>query len=163
MRKGVFNSSAKSFNSGQPAQSAQADLGQTFLLSVNFLYVKRRSRQLIGKMDFMDQLLVYNFPCIMIYGNALKPLLPEHRSCYTIFFVQKSSNKINPPPLFFFSPVAAFVLSIVPKVTPPRIFLSQQHEEFININNFKKRFLLKNPLIDLDRFFSPRCTNLFLS
>ena len=33
-----LNASAKSVDPGRPAQSAQADLGRNFLLSVNFVY-----------------------------------------------------------------------------------------------------------------------------
>ena len=40
---GWVNDSANSIYSGQPAQSAQADLSRNFLLSVNFLHVTGQS------------------------------------------------------------------------------------------------------------------------
>ena len=36
----MINASAKSIDPGQPAQSAQADLGRNFLILVNFLLIK---------------------------------------------------------------------------------------------------------------------------
>ena len=38
-KEGGFNTSAKSIDSGQPAQTAQADLGRIFLLLVYFLHI----------------------------------------------------------------------------------------------------------------------------
>ena len=40
LQKGGLVHLLNSFGPGQPAQSAQAELGQNFLLSVNFLHIK---------------------------------------------------------------------------------------------------------------------------
>ena len=46
------NTSVKRIDSGQPAQSAQADLGRTYLLLVNFLHIKTIDLLLHGSFGF---------------------------------------------------------------------------------------------------------------
>ena len=58
--------SATSFDQGQPAQSAQADLDGNLLLFVNFMYVPIillwNLSVLLDKMEFMDLELMFSLP-----------------------------------------------------------------------------------------------------
>ena len=76
-----LNSTAKSIASDQPAQTAQADLMRYFLILVVsmeliILMVQSFSRD----NDFTDYELFDDMYNKVDYGNALKPLFPQHDS-----------------------------------------------------------------------------------
>ena len=75
---------AKSIDSCQPAQSAQADMGRNFSLSVQFLHFKRLfychySVGLVShKTYFLDPTICEDsLGIIIVCKNAYGPLLPE--------------------------------------------------------------------------------------